>query len=335
MSELVAPLLVLGAVLNLAGLLTWAERKQSALMQDRIGANRADILGIRILGLFHPIADGLKMLTKEDFVPAKANRPLHTLAPWLAVFSPLFAFAFVPFASDVVVAPHPYSALLVLAVGSFGVYGVVLAGWASHNKFSLLGALRGSAQMLSYELVLGLAVLSMVLTYGTLDLRLMAEAQQGRLFGVLPAWGIFLQPVNFLLFLVAAIAETKRVPFDLPEGESEIIGFFAEYSGMKFGMFMLGEFIETVLASAMITLLFFGGWGVGFDLPLQGWPLLLAQYGIFLAKTSFFCFFLLLVRWTLPRLRIDQLQTLCWKRLLELAFLNVLVTAGVILWLAK
>lgn len=329
MTALLVPLVVFLIVFQLAGVGIYLERKQSALMQDRLGANTADFLGIRILGIFHPIADGIKMLTKEDFVPRKANFFLHAFAPYLALFAPLFAFAFVPFSPKLVVFPHPLSSLFAIAFSSLAVYAVVLGGWASYNKYALLGALRASAQMLSYEIVMSAALFGMALQYGTFDLSAMVNKQLGFFHGI-PKWGIFQQPLLFFIFLIGSIAETKRIPFDLPEGESEIIGFHTEYSGMKYGAFLLSEFIETALSSALLVLLFFGGWHLGFSLSLSGLGATLFYTSIFLVKALFFIFLQLLIRWTLPRLRIDQVMQLCWKTLLPLSALNIL---GIFLWI--
>ena len=338
---------VLFGALNLAGLLTWVERKQSAVMQDRIGANRATIFGIRLLGLFHPLADVLKMITKEDFVPKRADKFLFTLAPFLSVFFAVAAFAAIPIGDalqiggrtiELQVAKIDVALLYVLAMMSMGVYGVVLAGFSSKNNFSLLGGMRASSQMISYEITMGVSLIGLVMVYGTLDLQQMVRAQGALLWGVVPAWGILFQPVAFFLFMTAAVAETKRIPFDLPEGESEIIGYFLEYSGMKFGMFFLTDFLETVLASALLATLFFGGWQVpylaadGFRFPWGGglllghlWVVLLGVVS-FTFKVCFFCWFLMIVRWTLPRFRYDQLMRLGWKMMFPLSLANILIT---------
>src|SRR5206468_10303445 len=245
--------IVFFAALNLAGFHTWVERKQSALIQDRIGANRADIFGFRLLGIFHGIADAIKMFTKEDIVPAGADRVLHTLAPFFSVFFALVAFAGIPFGDRLILGnrvielqvAHIDAALLfIFAMLSLGVYGVILAGFASRNNYALLGGLRATAQMISYEIALGIAIVGIVMIYGTMDLQELVRHQGKHLGGWIPLWGIVVQPVAFVVFLTAALAETKRIPFDLPEGESEIIGYFVEYSGMKFGMFFLADFLE-------------------------------------------------------------------------------------------
>jgi len=344
---ILAVIMLMGA-LNLAGLLTWVERKQSAVMQDRIGANRASIFGIRILGLFHPLADVLKMLTKEDFVPRGADRFLYTLAPFLSVFFAIPAFAAIPFGDaikiggrviELQVANLPVGLLYIFAMMSMGVYGVVLAGISSNNNYSFLGGLRASSQMISYEVTMGLAAMGIVMVYESMNLQEIVRAQGTYFWNIIPKWGIVVQPLGALLFFVAAMAETKRIPFDLPEGESEIIGYFVEYSGMKFGMFFLTDFLETVLLSCMMTTLFFGGWQIpylyadGFHCPWGAlwlfphlWVVLLGVAS-FTFKVVFFCWLLMTIRWTLPRFRYDQLMRLGWKMILPLSLANIVVTA--------
>src|SRR5213592_4541863 len=263
-------------VLNLAALHTWLERKQSAVIQDRIGANRASILGFRLMGLFHPLADAIKMFTKEDIVPAGADRILHTLAPVFSVFFALVTFAAIPFGDrfflgnrviELQVAKIDVALLYIFAMLSLGVYGVILAGFASRNNYALLGGLRATAQMISYEIALGISLLGVIVVYGTIDLAEIVRAQGQLIGGWIPKWGIVTQPIAFFVFVTAALAETKRVPFDLPEGESEIIGYFVEYSGMKFGMFFLADFLETILVACLAATLFFGGWQVPYLAP--------------------------------------------------------------------
>jgi NADH-quinone oxidoreductase subunit H len=359
-------LVVLLIVLHLTVFMLWVERKGSALIQNRIGANRASIFGVMPwnLGIVNTLmADPVKMFTKEDFVPEGADRLLHHLAPFLTVFPIFVTFACVPFGDELrigdrsiplQVADLNVGVLYILAVASIAVYGVVLAGWASNNRWAMLGGLRGSAQMISYELAMGLGLVSMVMTYGTLDLQAMARAQGSGLgsflgFGRavldwLPAWGIFYQPLAFLIFFAAGIAESKRIPFDLPESESELIsGYYTEYSGGKQATFMFSDFAEVVLVSALVTTIFFGGWQIpfltrdGFAFPWGGHlalPHLLivvAQVVAFLVKVLFFNWFQILIRWTLPRFRYDQLMRLGWKMLLPLALVNVLLTSVVIL----
>ncbi len=267
---------VLFTVLNLAGFHTWVERKQSALIQDRIGANRAPIFGFRMLGLFHGVADAIKMFTKEDIVPARADKVLHTLAPFFSVFFALVAFAVIPFGDRLIVGDRVINLqvanidaalLYVFAMLSLGVYGVILAGFASRNNYAIMGGLRATAQMISYEIALGIAVIGVVMVYGTMNLAELVRAQGQLIGGWIPLWGIVAQPVGFVVFLTAALAETKRLPFDLPEGESEIIGYFVEYSGMKFGMFYLTDFLETIIAACLATTLFFGGWQIPYLMP--------------------------------------------------------------------
>ena len=349
--KLFLTVLVLFGALNLAGLLTWVERKQSAVIQDRIGANRATIFGIRILGLFHPLADMIKLITKEDFVPRYANKVLYGIAPFISVFFALIAFAAIPIGDQIVlwgrqidlqVANMNIGLLYIFAVMSMGVYGVVLAGFSSNNNYSFLGGLRATSQMISYEITMGVSIIGVVMVYGSLNLQEIVRAQGHYWWGIVPQWGIFVQPVAFFLFLTAAMAETKRTPFDLPEGESEIIGYFVEYSGMKFGMFFLTDFLETVLVSALLSTLFFGGWQVpylltdGFHFPwgsvwiLPSVVVVLLGMLSFLLKVIFFCWFLMMIRWTLPRFRYDQLMRLGWKMMLPISLLNILIT-GIVL----
>lgn len=342
--------LVLFMVLNLAGLLGWIERKGSALIQDRIGANRASIFGFAGMGMVNTlIADPIKFLLKEDTIPREANRFLHTIAPCLALFPPLVTFAVIPFGDllniggreiNLQVADLNIGILYIFAIASLTVYGLVIGAWSSNNKYSLLGGVRGSAQMISYEVAMGLSVIAVLMVYGTLDLQEISRAQGELLGGWLPAWGFFLQPLSFVLFFTAAVAETKRIPFDMPEGESELIaGYHVEYSGGKFLMFFAGEFAEIVTVAGLTTALFFGGWQVpylgreGFLFPWGvtiGLPHLLVaalQIASFSLKVLFFCWLQILIRWTLPRFRYDQLLSLGWKGLLPLSLANVLVTA--------
>ena len=361
--------LVLGGVLNFAGMQTWLERKQSALMQDRVGANRAYFtmpwwLGgwllnpvlrkLGGLGILNALADVLKLLTKEDIVPEQGDRFLHTLAPLLSVFFALMAFCAIPIGPTVhlwgrdiplQVANVNAGLLFVLALASIGVYGVILAGMVSGNNLSTLGGLRASSQMISYEIALGVSLIGAIIWYGTLDLQVMIAKQGALLGGWLPAWGVFVQPVGCLVFMTAALAHTKRVPFDLPEAEPEIIGYFTEYSGMKFGLFFLTDFVEVVLAAAMVTTLFFGGWQVpyltpnGFVFPWGGAMAVthLAYVGLGLAsfavKVLCFIWFFMLIRWTLPRFRYDQLMHLGWKILFPLALLNIAITSVIVVLL--
>lgn len=413
------PLVALGFLLPLAALLTWLERKQSALMQDRVGPNMARItiggVHLRLWGLLHILTDGIKMLFKEDFIPRHAHRALYTLAPLMALAPAIIVFAIVPFGDalcydqvlDVIsqadvdqcadgrrgtvlqIARIDIGLLFYFAIASLATYGTTLAGWASYNKWAVLGSLRASAQMISYEVALGLAVVGTLLVYGSLEPHAIVHAQLDS------AWGILLQPLAFVLFFTAAIAETKRAPFDLPEGESEIIGYFLEYSGMRFGLFFLSEFMEVVFVSAIVTTLFLGGWslpfgllgasgfvsplaaqaffgGAGLVITFVGWRLvgsnpavrvfgaLLTALGlvhlgvaaislatgwgtaiphVFVVligmltwglKVFALCWLQLLIRWTLPRFRYDQLMSLGWKGLLPLSIANIVLTAIVV-----
>ncbi len=345
--------IVLSVLLSLAAVLSWAERKQSAVLQDRIGPNRASILGLRLFGLFHPVADAIKMFFKEDFIPARGNRFLHTIAPFIAMMPALLTFAVIPF-GDVLeiggrkiplqIADPNIGILFVFSIASLIVYGVILAGYSSYNNYAMLGAMRACAQMISYEVTLGLSIIGVLIVFNSVRLGEIVRMQGGVIWGVIPGWGIIYQPFAFILFLTAAIAETKRVPFDLPEGESEIqVGYFIEYSGMKWGMFFLAEFVEIVVVSALITTLFFGGWQFpyllrdgfhipgGIYIPVNHYIVSILQVLSFGFKVVFFCWLQLMIRWTLPRFRFDQLMALCWKGLLPLSLLNIFVTAAVIL----
>jgi NADH-quinone oxidoreductase subunit H len=336
----------------LAGILTWMERRQSAMMQDRLGPNRANLGRFRLWGLPQFLADALKMIFKEDFIPPKANKFLFALAPILAVAPVLVAAGILPFGAPLCygrmteVVPAGTCAMPVelqaarvdagllfyFAVASLAVYGATLAGWASHNKWALMGGMRAASQMMSYEVTMGMAAMAMFLSYGTLEPGAMVNAQAS-----LSQWGIFGVPqaIAFVLFLIAAIAENKRTPFDIPEGESEVVGYFVEYSGMRFGMFYLGEFIEIITTSALMVTVFFGGWRFpGADLLAASLPnivFVLVSVFAWSVKVFLFCAFQLLIRWTLPRFRPDQLLRLSWQRLLPISIANVVLAAGWIL----
>jgi NADH-quinone oxidoreductase subunit H len=352
--------LVLGFLMPLASILTWLERRQSAMMQDRLGPNRANIGPIKAWGITHFLADAVKFIFKEDYVPGKAHKFLFMWAPIMAMAPALIVAAIIPFgpslcwgqltdkiADGVCQQPIPLQIarldiglLFFFAISSLSVYGATLAGWASHNKWAMMGGLRASSQMMSYEVTMGMSVLGAFLVYGTLEPGAMVAQQTTFLsfdnFG--SSWGIFLQPLGFILFLTAAIAETKRTPFDIPEGEPEIIGYFVEYSGMRFGMFFLGEFLEIITSSGIMISLFFGGWhwGAAVDGFLAGllpnWAFVLVMFGLWTVKIFVFCMFQLLIRWSLPRFRSDQLMRLGWQRLLPISIANVVVTALIILW---
>ncbi|PYO69579.1 MAG: NADH-quinone oxidoreductase subunit NuoH [Gemmatimonadetes bacterium] len=315
-------------------LLTLAERRICAWMQDRLGPNR-----VGPQGLLQPAADGLKNLLKEETLPAQADKVLFMLAPTMAFVPALLTFAVIPFATplptpwgdvDMVVANLPVGFLYVLAFGSLGVYGIVLAGWASNNKYSLLGGLRASAQMISYEIAMGMSTVAVLLLAGNVTLTDVVAKQSQSLF----TWNVFPLSLAFFVFIVAAFAETNRLPFDLPEAEGELIaGYHTEYSAMKFSMFYIAEYSNMVTASALMTTLFFGGW----DIPFTTWdntppwsPLkTLLTLGVFSFKVLVFLFLYIWVRWTLPRFRYDQLMALGWKVMLPLAlgYLTVIATA--------
>jgi NADH-quinone oxidoreductase subunit H len=351
-------------VMTAGALMSWVERKQAGLVQDRLGANRADIKlfgrKITLIGLLHIPSDGIKGITKEDYIPPQANAFLHGLAPFLATFTVLAAFAAIPFGGSftlpfypkpiaLVLVPMEMSLLYVFAILSVGVYGLILAGYASKSKLASLGALRATAQVLSYEVTLGMTLMGVFLIYGSLDLTVIAQGQMRMLefkgwHLPVPAWGVFLQPLGFLLFAAAAVVETKRIPFDLPEGESEIVGYFVEYSGMKFLMFMMAEMIEMVLFAWLMVLLFFGGWHVpglhflpegmsGFYvhgrqvLAVHGAWVIALQALAFASKVVFFIWLLMQVRWTLVRFRYDQMMRLGWKIMLPLSLANVAFSA--------
>lgn len=301
---------ILIAALVMAGGLIWLERRLLALWQDRYGPNR-----LGPFGLMQVTADMVKMFFKEDWTPPFADKPLFILAPAIIVVTVLLSFAMLPVAPGIIVADFNVGLLFILAMSSLGLYSVVLGGWASDNKYALLGALRAAAQMLSYEVFMGLSLMGVVLLAGTFDLTRIVEAQRH-------LWFVIPQFLGFILFLIAGLAETRRLPFDLPEAESELIaGFHAEYSGMKFGMFFVGEYLGITLISALITVLFFGGW-LGPVLPPIVW---------FLVKMFFFICFFILLRASLPRPRFDQLMTMGWKFMLPLALANLLVTGAVVL----
>jgi NADH-quinone oxidoreductase subunit H len=377
-------ILILALVMPLASLLTWAERRQSAMMQDRLGPNRANIGPIKLKGILHFVADALKMIFKEDFVPANVHKGLFALAPILALVPVLIAFAIIPFGPEIY--PHAafdtldttllandpgnrsfadsirlqifqadWGLIFYFAVLTLANYGGTIAGWASYNKWALLGGLRSSSQMMSYEVAMGLSLMGAFLVAGTLEPGWIAA--HGASNSMAPShplnWLWLWQPVGLVLFFTAAIAETKRAPFDIPEGEPEIIGYFVEYSGMRWGIFFLAEFIEVVFIAAVVATVFFGGYQVPFLDPdgfriggymsqvgpnqyvsAGGWVLHLPhlavtsiQIAMFGLKVILLCWFQLMVRWTLPRFRADQLMSLGWKLLLPLSLANIMVTA--------
>jgi NADH-quinone oxidoreductase subunit H len=301
---------ILVVALSLAGGLIWVERRLLALWQDRYGPNR-----VGPFGLLQVLADMIKIFTKEDWIPPFADKPVFVLAPAIIVVTVLMTFAVLPIAPGVVVSDLNIGLLFFLGMSSLGVYSVVLAGWSSDNKYALLGGMRAAAQMLSYEVFMGLSLMGVVVLAGSFDLATIVEAQR-------KLWFVVPQFLGFVLFLIAGIAETRRLPFDLPEAESELVaGFHSEYSGMKFGMFFVGEYLGVTLISALIAILFFGGW-LGPGLPPIVW---------FFIKMFFFTGFFILLRASLPRPRFDQLMAWGWKLMLPLALANILVTGAVVL----
>ena len=319
-------------------LITWFERRVCAWMQDRMGPNR-----VGPFGLLQPAADGLKNILKEETYPAAADKWLFVLAPLVSFVPALLTFAVIPFAAPLptkwgelpmVVADLPVGFLYILAISSLGVYGIVLAGWSSNNKYALLGGLRASAQMISYEIAMGMSTVAVLLLMGNVTLSDVVAKQQGSIL----QWNVFPLALAYFIFTISAFAETNRVPFDLPEAEGELVaGYHSEYSSMKFSMFIIAEYSNMVTASALMATLFFGGW----DIPFTSWDSTapftvlktVATALAFLAKTGFFIFVYIWVRWTLPRFRYDQLMALGWKVLLPLALIYLTVVAVAIWYL--
>ena len=412
--------IVLAALLALLMIpvLVWLERRVCGLIQDRPGPNRTNVFGFRLGGVVQSFADVVKLVVKEEYYPShiRYGRWIFILAPMITFASALLAFMVIPFADTVIVdgealriqgVPIAYGILWYLAIGAIGIIGMVFGGWLSHNKYSLLGALRSAAQMISYELALGLGVISMILTYNTIDFNAMVTWQSGTLFGFLPAWGIFIQPLAALIIIVALFVETNRAPFSVAEGESEIVaGFMTEYTAMKFAMYFMGEYVAMNTASAVIVTMFLGGyqlpwvstaallehfryfgWGIMAILPVviglfilwmrrnnrvrstvstdggRGWEtriltgvligvtlllegillyltlwgsgsiglaVALLQIVIFVVKLMLVNLFFIVIRWTLPRFRYDQVQQLGWRYLLPLSLFNIVVTATIV-----
>ena len=311
----VGPLLIIGGVL--AGLLTvapgliWLERRMLALWQDRYGPNRAGPFGVLVV-----LADTIKLFFKEDWIPPFADKFVFVIAPAIVAVTVLLSFIIVPFAPGVIVSDLNIGLLFFLAMSSLGAYSIILGGWASNNKYALLGAMRGAAQMISYEVFMGLSVMGVVLLSGSFSLHEIIEAQEGM-------WFVVPQFVGFVIFLIAGIAETHRLPFDIPEAESELIaGFHSEYSGMKFGLFFVGEYLGITLISCMVVCLYFGGWLGPSFLPPLVW---------FCLKTFIFISLFILLRASLPRPRYDQLMEYGWKILLPITLLNLVITATILL----
>src|SRR4051812_26585402 len=306
---------------------TYAERKVAAFLQDRIGPDRAGPFGI-----LQPVADGVKMFMKEEIIPDVSNKFLFILGPSLAMLTACMTSAAIPWGRDLIINGHSYSLqiadinigiLYIFAVVSFGVYGIMIGGWASNNKYSLLGALRASSQMISYEIAMGLSIIALIMMTGSLSLRDIAEQQHGW------HWNVLYQPLGFLIFIVCAFAECNRTPFDLPECETELVGgFHTEYSSMKLGFYLFAEYINMFVSSAVISTLYFGGYNFPFMNDLGLPPNAITTIGalVMFGKISFFIFFFMWIRWTIPRFRYDQLMNLGWKILIPLAVVNIFVT---------
>jgi NADH-quinone oxidoreductase subunit H len=328
--------LVLGAAISV-----WTERRVSAFIQERFGPNRVGPEGI-----IQPVADVVKLIMKEDIVPRQANRFIHDLAPIISITVALSTFAIIPFGNYIelfgrqiklIIADVDIGILYLLALTSIGVYGISLAGWSSNNKYSLLGGLRSSAQLISYELSMGLSLIGVLMISGTLQLDQIVLQQTGYWFGVIPKWNVIPQFFGFITFMIAAFAETNRLPFDLPEAEPELVGgYHTEYTGMKFGLFFLAEYANVIASSAVTTTLFLGGWQLPFSEYLGLSPILLSvlQVFTFLTKVVFLVLFFMVVRWTIPRFRYDQLMRIGWKSMLPIAIANFLITGIVMLFLS-
>ncbi len=351
-ATLIKTIFVLIVLLHVAPIMAWAERRICSWMQNRTGPNR-----VGPFGLLQSLADAIKFIFKEDLVPAHVRKWYYLLAPAICVIPAFMTFAVVPFGPVIEIGGHRIALqvselnvgfVFVMAISSLAVYGIIVASWASNNKYSMLGGLRSTAQMISYELAMGMSLVAIIMLYNTVDLQQIAMAQSGPLqFGsvvipFLPKWGIFTQPLACLIFTVAAFAETNRLPFDLPEGEAEIVaGYHLEYGGMKWSLFFMAEYAHMITASGLFATFFLGGWQMfpGMEaalhlLPVSAdqlqWITIGAQVASFFAKVVFFMLFFIVIRFTLPRFRYDQLMWLGWKVMVPLALVNILITAGLI-----
>lgn len=323
---------------------TYLERKVAAFLQDRIGPNRAGIFG-----LLQPLADGGKMFFKEEIIPANSSKFLFIAGPGIAMLTACLTCAVIPWGPDFVAMGKTISLqisninigiLYILGVLSVGIYGILIGGWASNNKYSLFSAIRASSQMISYELAMGLVIITIVMMSGSLNFKDIVAVQSQALYGIKGLeglnWNIFYQPIGFILFLTTALAECNRAPFDMAECETELIGgYHTEYSSMKLGFFLFAEYINMFISSAVIACLFFGGYNFPGIQHFQGIPLAVLGFLALIIKTVFFIFVFMWIRWTLPRFRYDQLMDLGWKKLIPLALVNMLITAGVILYFNK
>jgi len=340
--KVILVLVIFTITLAVAAYSTYAERKVAAFMQDRIGPDRAGPFGI-----LQPLADGLKFIYKEEIIPNVSNRFLFIMGPCIAMLTALMAGVIIPWGDTVTIGGTAYSLqiadlnigiLYVFGVVSIGVYGIMIGGWSSNNKFSLLGAIRASAQMISYEIAMGLSIIALVLMTGTLSLREISLQQAGGVGSHWNMWNVVYQPLSFLIFIICAFAECNRTPFDLPECETELVGgYHTEYSSMKLGFYLFAEYINMFISSAVISTLFFGGFNFPFmnDLGLsQNWITILGAIAFFI-KVLFFVFFFMWIRWTIPRFRYDQLMNLGWKGLIPLAILNIALSGFFTLWFGK
>ena len=338
MYKLILVGIVFGVTLFVAAYSTYAERKVAAFLQDRIGPDRAGPFGI-----LQPLADGLKFIYKEEIIPVVSNRFLFVLGPCIAMMTAMMAGVLIPWGDTLVFGDNVYSLqiadlnvgiLYVFGVVSIGVYGIMIGGWASNNKFSLLGAIRASAQMISYEIAMGLSIIALVLVTGTLSLGEISAQQTGGVGGEWHFWNVVYQPLGFLIFIICAFAECNRTPFDLPECETELIGgYHTEYSSMKLGFYLFAEYINMFVSAAVISTLYFGGYNFPFmnDLGLDHNTLSILGTLVLISKVCFFIFFFMWIRWTIPRFRYDQLMNLGWKVLIPLAIFNIFITGLVIL----
>ncbi|HEY9005300.1 NADH-quinone oxidoreductase subunit NuoH [Ohtaekwangia sp.] len=329
---------VFGITLFVAAYSTYAERKVAAFLQDRVGPDRAGPFGI-----FQPLADGMKFIYKEEIIPVVSNKFLFVLGPCLAMLTAMMAGVLIPWGNTLIIDGQTYSLqiadlnvgiLYVFGVVSIGVYGIMIGGWASNNKFSLLGAIRASAQMISYEIAMGLSIIALIIMTGTLSLGEISAQQAGGIGSDWNAWNVVKQPLGFLIFIVCAFAECNRTPFDLPECETELVGgYHTEYSSMKLGFYLFAEYINMFVSSAVISTLYFGGYNFPFmnDLGLDHNTLSIIGTLVLFAKISFFIFFFMWIRWTIPRFRYDQLMNLGWKVLIPLSVANIFLTGLVMI----
>jgi NADH-quinone oxidoreductase subunit H len=339
LEKIILILVVVTTSLLVAMYATWAERKVAAVMQDRRGPNRAGIFG-----LLQPVADGIKLFMKEEIIPNASSKFLFIAGPALAMITALMTSAVIPWAPSIDLSGREISLqiadinigiLYVFGVVSLGVYGIMIGGWASNNKFSLLAAIRGASQMISYELAMGLSLIALLMMTGSLRLSVIVEQQSGGMFN----WNVIYQPLGFLIFFVCALAECNRTPFDLPEAENELnFGYHQEYSSMKLGFYLFAEYINMFISGVVMATLFFGG----YDIPFVNesswgnhWWVGLVGFSVLMAKALFFVFLFMWIRWTIPRFRYDQLMNLGWKGLIPLSLINMILTAVVMLMLKK